>query len=112
MTSTRARYAGLSVPLRDYLSRLLSWRGLAREHRVELIAIGNGTASRETDRLWCGAHPAPSRAQVNQGGGLGGRGFDLLCFGFCLAGIAWARPARSVLVADLLGEVVSSHTGG
>jgi uncharacterized protein len=23
----------------------------AREHRVELIAIGNGTASRETDRL-------------------------------------------------------------
>src|SRR6201984_275471 len=24
---------------------------LAREHRVELIAIGNGTASRETDRL-------------------------------------------------------------
>src|SRR5947209_6846926 len=27
----------------------LAW--LAREHRVELIAIGNGTASRETDRL-------------------------------------------------------------
>src|SRR5258708_32432127 len=24
---------------------------LAEEHRVELIAIGNGTASRETDRL-------------------------------------------------------------
>src|SRR6202011_6417439 len=24
---------------------------LAREHRVQLIAIGNGTASRETDRL-------------------------------------------------------------
>jgi uncharacterized protein len=24
---------------------------LAREHRVELVAIGNGTASRETDRL-------------------------------------------------------------
>ncbi|MFX4404780.1 hypothetical protein ABTA52_20695, partial [Acinetobacter baumannii] len=24
---------------------------LAREHRVELIAIGNGTASRETDKL-------------------------------------------------------------
>jgi hypothetical protein len=31
--------------------RLLSWRGLAREHQVELIAIGNGTASRETHRL-------------------------------------------------------------
>jgi hypothetical protein len=90
---------------------LLSWRGLAREHRVELIAIGNGTASRETDRLCAELHPAPSRAQVNQGGGLGGRGFDLLCFGFCLAGIAWARPARSVLVADLLGEVVSSAEG-
>jgi uncharacterized protein len=25
--------------------------GLARQHRVELVAIGNGTASRETDRL-------------------------------------------------------------
>ena len=24
---------------------------LAREHKVELIAIGNGTASRETDKL-------------------------------------------------------------
>ena len=78
---------------------------------MELIAIGNGTASRETDRLCAELHPAPSRAQVNQGGGLGGRGFDLLCFGFCLAGIAWARPARSVLVADLLGEVVSSAEG-
>jgi len=30
---------------------LLSWRGSPGEHRVELIAIGNGTASRETDRL-------------------------------------------------------------
>ena len=32
------------------MSRLLSRRG-CQEHRVELIAIGNGTASRETDRL-------------------------------------------------------------
>ncbi|MDT3400114.1 Tex family protein, partial [Streptomyces sp. B1866] len=33
---------------------------LAAEHRVELVAIGNGTASRETDRLaaeLCGRHP-------------------------------------------------------
>lgn len=33
---------------------------LAREHDVELIAIGNGTASRETDKLageLCGKHP-------------------------------------------------------
>src|SRR5881398_2168663 len=32
-------------------SRLLSWRGLPVSMGVELIAIGNGTASRETDRL-------------------------------------------------------------
>ena len=51
MTSTRARYAGYRFPSEIIWSRLLSWRGLAREHRVELIAIGNGTASRETDRL-------------------------------------------------------------
>jgi protein Tex len=30
---------------------LATLRRLARDHRVELIAIGNGTASRETDRL-------------------------------------------------------------
>ena len=28
-----------------------SWQNLASEHHVELIAIGNGTASRETDKL-------------------------------------------------------------
>ena len=35
---------------------------LAREHRVELIAIGNGTASRETDRLErCNANASNDR---------------------------------------------------
>ena len=63
---------------------------LAREHRVELIAIGNGTASRETDRLACGAHSASSRTRVDQGCGLGGRRLGLLRFGFCLAGVAGA----------------------
>ena len=32
-------------------SRSPPWRGWSPPHTVELIAIGNGTASRETDRL-------------------------------------------------------------
>ncbi|MBV9381590.1 MAG: RNA-binding transcriptional accessory protein [Streptosporangiaceae bacterium] len=40
---------------------------LARQHRVELIAIGNGTASRETDKLAAdliGSHPELSLTKV------------------------------------------------
>jgi uncharacterized protein len=38
-------------PRRDWQGALASLAKLVREHKVELIAIGNGTASRETDRL-------------------------------------------------------------
>jgi uncharacterized protein len=38
-------------PQRRWDESLAQLARLAREHRVELIAIGNGTASRETDRL-------------------------------------------------------------
>ncbi|GEP02834.1 Tex family protein [Methylobacterium oxalidis] len=38
-------------PRRDWNGALVSLARLCRTHRVELIAIGNGTASRETDRL-------------------------------------------------------------
>jgi protein Tex len=38
-------------PQRRWDEALAQLAGLAQEHRVELIAIGNGTASRETDRL-------------------------------------------------------------
>jgi uncharacterized protein len=38
-------------PQRRWDEALATLAKLAREHKVELIAIGNGTASRETDRL-------------------------------------------------------------
>jgi uncharacterized protein len=38
-------------PRRQWDEALATLARLAREHRVELIAIGNGTASRETDKL-------------------------------------------------------------
>jgi uncharacterized protein len=39
------------VPQRRWDEALGTLAGLARQHQVELIAIGNGTASRETDKL-------------------------------------------------------------
>ncbi|PJE99773.1 RNA-binding transcriptional accessory protein [Streptomyces carminius] len=48
------------VPQNRWKEALATLARLAKEHRVELIAIGNGTASRETDRLaaeLCEAHP-------------------------------------------------------
>src|SRR5690606_16011469 len=38
-------------PRRQWAQSLETLARLAREHRVELVSIGNGTASRETDRL-------------------------------------------------------------
>lgn len=48
------------VPQRRWEDALAKIAALARRHDVELIAIGNGTASRETDKLakeLIGAHP-------------------------------------------------------
>lgn len=38
-------------PRRDWDGAIATLAALARKHRVELVAVGNGTASRETDRL-------------------------------------------------------------
>ncbi|MEW2544487.1 Tex family protein [Streptomyces sp. NPDC047002] len=48
------------VPANKWDTALATLARLAKEHAVELIAIGNGTASRETDKLaaeLCAAHP-------------------------------------------------------
>ncbi|WP_432039455.1 Tex family protein [Streptomyces cucumeris] len=48
------------VPRNQWDASLATLARLAREHGVELIAIGNGTASRETDKLagdLCASHP-------------------------------------------------------
>ena len=47
-------------PRRDISGSLSTLARIAREHRIELVAIGNGTASRETERLvakLCEMHP-------------------------------------------------------
>ncbi|MCJ2114842.1 RNA-binding transcriptional accessory protein [Methylobacterium sp. E-025] len=54
-------------PRRDWNGALATLAKLCRAHRVELIAIGNGTASRETDRLAAellGKHPELTLAKV------------------------------------------------
>ncbi|WP_406465657.1 RNA-binding transcriptional accessory protein [Streptomyces sp. NBC_00111] len=48
------------VPANKWDKSLATLERLAREHQVDLIAIGNGTASRETDKLageLCDKHP-------------------------------------------------------
>ncbi|MFF5720785.1 Tex family protein [Streptomyces buecherae] len=48
------------VPQQKWDAALATLARLAKEHQVELIAIGNGTASRETDKLageLCDSHP-------------------------------------------------------
>ncbi|MEJ2686308.1 MAG: Tex family protein [Gammaproteobacteria bacterium] len=39
------------APKKQWDQSIATLAGLARKHRVELVSIGNGTASRETDRL-------------------------------------------------------------
>ena len=69
------------APARKWDEALRTLVGLARKHGVELVAIGNGTASRETDKLAAELlkqlaagpdHCAPGR-QAAENRGLGGR---------------------------------------
>jgi len=55
------------VPQRRWGESLATLARLAKQHRVELIAIGNGTASRETDKLAAdliAAHPELTLTKV------------------------------------------------
>ena len=54
-------------PRRDINGSLQTLARIAREHRIELVAIGNGTASRETERLvarLCELYPDLSLARM------------------------------------------------
>lgn len=64
-------------PRRDLEGTLATLAALVQRHRVELIAIGNGTASRETDRLAAellqrlraqGVQPLPTKVMVSEAG--------------------------------------------
>ena len=69
-------------PRRDWDGALHALEGLCRKHGVNLIAIGNGTASRETDKLAAdlikrlgaaGRRPATRRGERGRGLGLFGQ---------------------------------------
>ena len=61
-------------PHRQWDKALDTLARLAQQHHAELIAIGNGTASRETDRLAADLIKAAPGAQADQGRGVrGGR---------------------------------------
>ncbi|MBS1166680.1 MAG: hypothetical protein H6R00_2705 [Proteobacteria bacterium] len=60
-------------PRNDVAGALATLSTLVRKHRVELIAIGNGTASRETDRLAAALiadlpAPKPTKVVVSEAG--------------------------------------------
>ncbi len=60
-------------PRNDVTGALATLSTLVRRHKVELIAIGNGTASRETDRLVSAmlgdmAPPKPIKVVVSEAG--------------------------------------------
>ncbi|WP_414826667.1 Tex family protein [Arthrobacter sp. Soil763] len=64
------------APARKWDEALRTLAALARKHGVELVAIGNGTASRETDKLaaelikelGAGSGPAPQKLVVSEAG--------------------------------------------
>ena len=65
----------------DGTTALATLARLAPKHGVELVAIGNGTASRETDRLAAELIARAPGARADQGGGLRGRRVGLLRLG-------------------------------
>ena len=73
--SRTSRSGAGTRPLRD------AGRGCARQHKVELIAIGNGTASRETDKLAAELVAKQPGPEAHQGDGLGGRRLGLFRLG-------------------------------
>ncbi len=77
------------VPQRRWDEALAVLGRLAAEHQVELIAIGNGTASRETDKL--AAELVTQPPGCHQGGGVGSGRLGVLRVGLRLPGAARAR---------------------
>lgn len=60
-------------PKRQWNQSLATLSALAKKHRVALVAVGNGTASRETDKLaqeliQSGAMPGMSKVMVSEAG--------------------------------------------
>ncbi len=80
-------------PMRKWDESIAILAALCHRHNLELVAIGNGTASRETDKLaddLMKRHPELKLTKVD---GVGSGRLDLLGLGICLEGIAGARTS-------------------
>ncbi|MGY4284952.1 transcriptional accessory protein Tex/SPT6 [Bradyrhizobium sp. LM2.7] len=77
-------------PQRQWNEALAVLGKLALKHGVELIAIGNGTASRETDKLAADLVKGLPRPEDDQDRGVGSRRVGLFGLRLCVAGIARA----------------------
>ena len=76
------------VPQNQWDRSLATLARLAQEHAVDLIAIGNGTASRETDRLAADLIKRHPELKLTIGRGLRGGRLGLLRLGLRVAGAA------------------------
>ena len=68
-------------PQRRWDEALAALGRLCSKHKVELIAIGNGTASRETDKLAAELVAETAGGEAHQDRGVGGRRLGLLGLG-------------------------------
>ena len=78
-------------PARRWDEALATLGKLAVQHRVDLIAIGNGTASRETDKLAIESGKAAAGPEDVEDRGVGSRRLGLFGVGLCVRGIAGTR---------------------
>ncbi len=80
------------VPAQRWNESLATLAKLAKAHAVELIAIGNGTASPGDRQARRRPDQAAPGAEAHQGCGVRGRRLGVLRLGVCLIGVA--RPGR------------------
>jgi len=92
-------------PRRDWDGALFTLAKLCEKHSVDLIAIGNGTASRETDKLAGELIRQLEKIRSARMNGLEGRGFDKLSpnGGYTVRPEPASSPVRP--------EPVEGHTG-
>ena len=95
-----ARHRRRSIRTSPSATGTARWPRLPRcraKHKVELIAIGNGTASRETDKLVGELMKKMPQLGADQGDGVGGRRVGL--FGLRAGGQGVPRPRRVACAA-------------
>ena len=78
-------------PKQDWDGALATLGALCLKHKVDLISIGNGTASRETDKLAADLHQGPAATQHDQGDGVRSRRLGLFRVGTRRRGVPQPR---------------------